>query len=477
MADWSPNEGFQHDYLASSAYEVLGGGRRGTGKSEAALVDPLRYIGHPAFAGIAFRETYPELEQLIERSFRFYQGKRKGSWNGTSRTWRFPSGASIKFRHLKDSNAYRQYLGHEYHWMLFEELTSFEERVYLQLTGSCRSSVPGLPAAVRATTNPGGRGHAWVKARFVDVCPPGQVYTDPATGLTRQYIPGTMAPQILRHDPDYVRRLMALPDAERRAWLDGDWDAFSGSVFKLETGIHVWTWKQFKDRTGQDRPPAEWNRFQTYDAGFAKPFSSHWLAVDFNGRAYAYREWYGVARDSRGNVRANEGLRMEHSRIAERMADLDRGEAIGVRWTGPDLFSAGTGDTTAGIARSEYYARAGIHFSAWDAGPDSRKAKKAAVHERLAYERDADGNLAEWPGLILIVDGNDPMTCHQALRTIPALEYDPAKGGEDIDTTMEDHAYDDLGAFCLMRPWRPQVTPERPRWVQNMAGGGVGMVG
>ena len=114
---WRPNPGPQIEYLASPAYEVLFGGRRGGGKSETSLADATRYVHHPRFAGIAFRQTYPELEQLIERSHKFYGGI-GGSWNGTARTWRFPSGATIKFRHLKDANAYRQYLGHEYQWKL-----------------------------------------------------------------------------------------------------------------------------------------------------------------------------------------------------------------------------------------------------------------------------------------------------------------------------------------------------------------------
>jgi hypothetical protein len=453
---WQPNPGPQTQYLASTAFEVLFGGRRGGGKSEASLADALHYIHHPGFAGIAFRQTYPELEQLIARSFKFYGGDRRGSWNGTSRTWNFPGGSSIKFRHLKDANAYRQYLGHEYQWMLFEELTSFEEVVYQQLKGSCRSTIPGLLPSVRATTNPGGKGHAWVKSYFVDVCPPGEVYVDPTTGLTRQYIPCPMAPQLLQIDPEYVQRLMSLPDADRKAWLDGDWDAYTGAVFKLGSAV-VWTWDQFKERTGHDAIPEHWVRFRVMDWGYAKPFAILWIAVDEQGRGYVYREWYGIAHKSNGTINPNVGVSMQPTVVAQRIKAIETAakEKISYGWTGPDLDSAGTGDTSAGITRLEYFQREGIDFDSWNAGKDSRKAKKTALEERL--------NEAGGVGLVFL--NGAPMThpkgcgeltagAKHCIRTIPALEYDPAGGGEDIDTDGEDHAYDAVSAWCLMRPWK-----------------------
>ena len=38
-------------------------------------------------------------------------------------------------------------------------------------------------------------------------------------------------PALLQNDPDYVRRLASMPEAERNALLYGDWDTFSGQVF------------------------------------------------------------------------------------------------------------------------------------------------------------------------------------------------------------------------------------------------------
>ena len=41
-------------------------------------------------------------------------------------------------------------------------------------------------------------------------------------------------------DPDYVQRLEDLPEDKRRAYLDGDWDVFSGQVFaEFRRDVHV----------------------------------------------------------------------------------------------------------------------------------------------------------------------------------------------------------------------------------------------
>jgi len=65
----------------------------------------------------------------------------------------FPSGATIKTGHLKDDQAYTKYQGHEYQRMLIEELTQVpDEKRYLQLLASCRSTVEGIKPQVFNTT-------------------------------------------------------------------------------------------------------------------------------------------------------------------------------------------------------------------------------------------------------------------------------------------------------------------------------------
>lgn len=457
---WQPNPGPQTRYLASQAFEVLFGGARGGGKSEAGVMDPLRDVGHPLFRGIAFRETYPELEQLIERTHRYYKRAfPRAYWHGTQRTWLFPSGASIKFRHLQQANAWRKYLGHEYHWILFEELTSFAEQKYMGILGSCRSSVPGLRPRMRATTNPGGPGHGWVRARFIDSAPAGTIYTDPRTGLTRQFIPSrvTDTPQIMRNDPLYIKRLELLPEADRKAMLDGDWDAYQGQVLQLKPGVHRLTWAEWREVTGLQAIPAEWTRFTALDWGYAHPFCVGWYAVDYKGRLYKYREWYG-AKWAGGQLVPDVGAGLLPAQVAEHMLKLEdeAGEVITDRIADPSIKGKPRGDMAQGPTIQEQFADAGV---IWRLGDNDREAGLLQMQKRLYVEEDG------YPGLIFIEE-----ECrHGSIRTIPALEYDPAKGGEDVNTKQEDHAYDETRYAVMSRPYEPRLPDDRNPFLLHRA--------
>lgn len=452
---WKPNPGPQTAFLACPVREILYGGAKGGGKTDAIGPKVLKHVSRwGQWASVLIlRESYPQLTEIIDR-MRPLCILAGGTYSKSEKTWTFPSGARILFGHASDGCD--PYWGKEYSLIVVDEVTRTlkTESDYLMLLGSLRNS-HGIPTSVILTSNPGGAGHSWIKERFMSV-PPLTVQRDERTGLERVYIPAS-----LRDNPklpeEYRLTLEQMSEAERKAYLDGDWSAFEGTVFDLKAGVHTWTWAQFKDRTGNDRPPTEWTRFTVMDWGYAHPFAHYWLAVDYDGRAYAYREWYGVATDGKGKFRADVGVSMNPSDAGKRITEIEEHakEKIAMRWTGPDLDSAGTGDTSAGIKRTEYFQKHGIHFQSWNAGRDSRYAKMAAFHERLGYTATDEG-IQEWPGLVLIVDKNDPDTCHHAARTIPALEYDTAKGGEDIDTRMEDHPYDALAAFCLMRPWKPK---------------------
>jgi hypothetical protein len=58
-------------------------------------------------------------------------------------------------------------------------------------------------------------------------------------------------------------------------------------------------------------------------------------------------------------------------------------------------------------------------------------------------------------------------TCHDTIRTLPALQHDTARP-EDVDTSGEDHAADEIRYACMSRRWVPPVkeAPVKagPRW-------------
>ncbi len=242
--DWIPNNGPQLAALQSSAFETLYGGARGGGKTDAGLVWMLKPIAIPEYRGLVIRRNADDLSDWVDRAGKMYRSF------GADIAYkppviRFPSGAVIRCGHLKDDQAYTKYQGHEYQRMLIEELTQIpDEKRYLQLLGSCRSTVEGLPARVFATTNPGGLGHLWVKERFVDPQTPGRVFII-GNERSRIFIPARVedTPQLVDNDPGYVQFLEGLKNTDIelwKAWRMGDWDTFAGMFFReFSRTVHV----------------------------------------------------------------------------------------------------------------------------------------------------------------------------------------------------------------------------------------------
>ena len=82
----------------------------------------------------------------------------------------------------------------------------------------------------------------------------------------------------------------------------------------------------------------------------------------------------------------------------------------------------------------------------WDRADNSRIAGKQQIHNRLAF----DG--AGRPRLYIF------STCRQFIRTFPCLVYDTVDV-EDVDTSGEDHIYDELRYMCMERPVRAILKP------------------
>lgn len=237
---WHPSPGPQTLLLACPIPEVFFGGARGGGKTSGMLGD---YLSHEAEFGEAvrggwFRRTYPELGEAKGQAKELFP-QLGAEWKESTQTWTFPSGAEFWFRYLENDADADKYQGQAFSWLGFDEAGTWASPVAIdKLRGSLRSS-KGVRTRMVLTGNPGGVGHSWLKARYIEPAPPlTPIEVDLGDGdkALRVYIPSKLSNNpYLRNDSTYVANLkMSGAPWVIKAWLGGDWDAqIEGNVFKL----------------------------------------------------------------------------------------------------------------------------------------------------------------------------------------------------------------------------------------------------
>lgn len=449
---WQPQPK-QAAFMARPEYEALYGGAAGGGKSDALVVEALRQVGIPHYKALIVRKTYPQLAELIDKSLNYYpRAYPKARYNASAHTWNFPSGAKILFGSMQYTKDRTRYQGQAYDFIGFDELTHFTWDEYSYLFSRNRPNGPGTRVYIRASANPGGVGHGWVKERFVTAGKPmttiweDVTWRDPSgqehrARQSRIFVPSSVFdnPALLNNDPDYVRRLASMPEADRNALLYGDWDSFTGQVFT--------EWRNdpehYADRLHTHvitpfRVPDGWTIWRSFDWGYSRPFSVGWYAVDHDRRMYRIRELYGCTGTP------NTGVQWEPAHVAR---EIRRIEAEDSNLRGRKIYGVGDpaiwqSDGTESIGA--LMERERVFF---EKGDHNRIAGKMQVHHRLAF--DGDG----LPMLYVFT------TCRHFIRTVPNLVYDETDV-EDIDTDGEDHIYDELRYVCMKNPISPPAAAE-----------------
>lgn len=230
----------QAAFLLLDVREALFGGAAGGGKSDALLMAALQYVDVPGYSAILFRRKFVDLNQpgaLIPRSkewLKRWEAEGLAVWNGSDHQWTFRTSdparpAVLKFGHLEHEDAKYNYQGAEYQFIGFDELTQFSESMFDYLSTRLRRTHDvDAPLRMRASANPGGMGHEWVKARFIGT------KEEPVRDPERVFVPSKLEDNPSLNAAEYEKSLSAVSDPVLRAQLrNGDWDTRpSGEMFK-----------------------------------------------------------------------------------------------------------------------------------------------------------------------------------------------------------------------------------------------------
>ena len=404
------------------------------GKSYAVLADPVRDMGHPQFNGLIVRKTTEELRELITKSQELYPKVFPGAkWSERKMTWRMPTGGQLWMSFVERDADVSRYQGQAFNYIAFDELTQWATPYcWDYLRSRCRTTAPDLTCYMRATTNPGGIGHNWVKKMFIDPAPWGEPFwaTDIETGepmtssktgkylFKRRFIPSKLEDNPYLADTPYGTMLESLPENQRKQLLEGDWDAVTGAAFG-EWNRKIHTIEPFEI-------PQQWRRFRSCDYGYSSHSGVLWFAIDPDtDQIIVYRELYTKGVQAADLSRMVKRIEYENEeRVSYGVLDSSVWDQRGDR--GPSM--------------AEQMIRAGVAWRPSDRSKGSRVAGKNELHRLLQVD--------EFTGEPRIVFFN---TCVNTIAQLPVLPLD-TNNVEDVDTKAEDHLYDALRYGIMTRP-------------------------
>ncbi len=530
---WAPQPGPQTLALLAQDFEIFLGGAKGGGKSfciigwlmagnpriplTVATALDISYLNCPEYSALVLRRNVRDLDSWIDEAGAVYS-KLGAAYTQNPNEFTFPSGAKINMGHMDDERAVEKHFGNKVHRVAIDELTFISSlTTYMKLKSCVRSNVKGIRPQMLLTGNPGGPGHGWVLDRFVEplnedgrIIPPGtsiitygwNPFLKRDVETSRIFIPSKLKdnPKMLETDPLYYNRLMDLPEAQRAAYLDGDWHSLSGPYFS-----------DFRPVRREGEPPEachvvaagthavhDWLPVvASCDWGFEHHYAVFGAKKDTNGQLVTHREMVGQGVGSvelgnriarlflpdlenlkRGGVKPvihlwlspdAWGQRDEHKTQAEGIAH-GIGEVLGPNAVHlPELHHKIQTDFDDGFFEElKFQEESGIVLRKMQAGPRSRKAGATHMREMLRWRQIQTAPPEEFSpkfhaelqlqsadkaqAYLALFQRRKPEAlpkalieahCTHLIRSIPALVSDP-KDLEDVLKTedLSDDVYD-----------------------------------
>ena len=429
----------QRRFHESPAKYRLFGGAAGPGKSMALLMEGVIQANQNSGANtLLLRRTFPELEKSLILLFRRHVPEELyRSYNEAKHQITWWNGSITQFGYSRSEHDIYQYQGAEFLFIGVDELTQFTLGQWTVLTSRnrCSLSDPHAFPCMAGATNPGGIGHAWVKALWIDRrAPPGFERPEEYNQSEYEYVPALIDDNpVYARDENYRRTLEALPAKLRRAYLEGDWTLFAGQYFDLfHLRQHTAKAQEIAGLVATPWLP----RWISIDWGFEHPAAVYWHVQD-GTRTITYREYIAQ--------------RLSPRTLAHEIVERSRGEKIDAVYLGPDAFAQRTDEATIADQLGTVFA--------------------SATPEKLPRPAPADyDRIGGWMLMYQLLETNQWViadNCPQLIEVLPALVRDE-RNVEDVAKVEGDDPAD-AARYGLKSRLRPRMAPLETRLLEHMA--------
>lgn len=426
-------KGYGKFWSYKGRYRVVKGSRASKKSKTTALNIIYRMMEYPMSNTLVVRKVFNTLKDSCWSDLQWAANRLHvyHLWEFTqsplSATYK-PTGQKILFRGLDDPmklasvSVTKGYIC----WCWIEEAYEIENEADFDLIDdTIRGEMPdGYFKQITLTFNPWSA-DSWLKRRFFDA-EDDDIFAVTTTFRCNEWL----------DEADHRRfEQMRINNPQRfKVAGDGDWGIDGEVVFE--------EWRNDESHY-QDRQwthvidpfeiPKEWKIYRSFDFGYARPFSTAWWAIDYDGRAYRVLELYGCTDVPNTGVKwTPDQIFAEIKRIESEHRWLKGKHIYGV--ADPSIW-----DVSRGVSVAETAERNGVFF---EPGDNKRIPGWMQCHYRLQFDEN---------GIPMMYIFSN---CKAFIRTIPTLKYDDVKP-EDIDSDLEDHAADEWRYFCMARPITP----------------------
>lgn len=428
-----------HQLEGTGPANILLYSRRGSGKSWAA-----RWFLHrcafkfPGFRYLVTRNSLPELRKTHLQYLDNEMDLLDGNYAKVEGQANYKNGSSGIYAGFETEKDALKLIGADLDCVLVEEGTTVSWPVIISLASSLRTTKSsGRTPQLIIPTNPYGPSAIDIKRHWIDqdITEAEEPGYDPADWYA---IRTTADDNPYLDFKTYDKRLGALPPAQRKAWLLGEWSSAEGSYFDdFEPEREGQPWHVIS-RLPEFKPGTLY--YRAFDFGFSPdPAVCLWFAIDASGQITVLKE--------------RQWLRTPAAEVAHEITGNSHGMTVAQTFCDPTVFN---GSRAGATSIGDVIEQEGIALTP---SINDRSAAGLAVHEALSSTINGKPRIQIWR------EG-----CPNLIRTLPLIQANATHPDRIADG--DDHwvlcvAYFLLGAGPLVKGHPVAGPPKKHPWMNH----------